>query len=49
MRAVVWTDVLQTLLMLAGPLLIVVLCVIEVGGAGQVWAIAQNGSRISFK
>ncbi|KAG0713738.1 Sodium-coupled monocarboxylate transporter 1 [Chionoecetes opilio] len=47
-RAVVYTDVLQTLLMFGGVLAVVVLCCIELGGVGEVWAIAEHGGRIEF-
>ncbi|KAG0702597.1 Sodium-dependent multivitamin transporter [Chionoecetes opilio] len=42
-KAVVYTDVLQTLLMFGGVLVVVVLCCIELGGVGEVWAIAERG------
>ncbi|KAG0717056.1 Sodium-coupled monocarboxylate transporter 1 [Chionoecetes opilio] len=47
-KAVVYTDVLQTLLMFGGVLVVVVLCCIELGGVGEVWAIAERGGRIEF-
>ncbi|KAG0729411.1 Sodium-coupled monocarboxylate transporter 1 [Chionoecetes opilio] len=47
-KAVVYTDVLQTLLMFGGVLVVVVLCCIEFGGVGEVWAIAERGGRIEF-
>ncbi|XP_063889440.1 sodium-coupled monocarboxylate transporter 1-like isoform X2 [Scylla paramamosain] len=46
-RAVVWTDVLQVIVMVLGPITIIALCITEVGGVGQAWAIVQNGSRFT--
>lgn len=48
MKAVVYTDVLQTLLMLAGTVVVIVLCCHDLGGVGQVWDIADRGQRIQF-
>ncbi|KAG0713737.1 Sodium-coupled monocarboxylate transporter 2 [Chionoecetes opilio] len=47
-KAVVYTDVLQTLLMFGGVLAVVVMCCIELGGIGEVWAIAERGDRLEF-
>lgn len=47
-RAVVYTDVLQTLLMFGGVLVVVVLCCIDLGGIGQVLDIARRGGRLEF-
>ncbi|XP_050704571.1 sodium-coupled monocarboxylate transporter 1-like [Eriocheir sinensis] len=47
-KAVVYTDVLQTLLMFGGVLAVVVLCCIDLGGAGEVWDIARRGGRLEF-
>ncbi|KAK8371779.1 hypothetical protein O3P69_016239 [Scylla paramamosain] len=47
-RAVVWTDVLQVIVMVLGPITIIALCITEVGGVGQAWAIVQNGSRFTI-
>ncbi|KAG0724278.1 Sodium-coupled monocarboxylate transporter 1 [Chionoecetes opilio] len=47
-KAVVYTDVLQTLLMFGGVLAVVVMCCIELGGIGKVWAIAERGDRLEF-
>ena len=48
MKAVVYTDVMQTLLMFGGVVAVVVLCCIDLGGVGEVWAIAKRGNRIEF-
>ncbi|XP_042238496.1 sodium-dependent multivitamin transporter-like, partial [Homarus americanus] len=47
-KAVVYTDVLQTLLMFGGVLVVVILCCIGLGGVDKVWAIADRGGRIQF-
>ncbi|XP_069941823.1 sodium-coupled monocarboxylate transporter 1 isoform X4 [Cherax quadricarinatus] len=47
-RAVVYTDVLQTLIMFGGVLLVVIVCSIDLGGIGNVWTIAERGGRIQF-
>ncbi|XP_063863929.1 sodium-coupled monocarboxylate transporter 1-like [Scylla paramamosain] len=47
-KAVVYTDVMQTLLMFGGVLAVVVTCCQDLGGLGNVWTIAQRGGRISF-
>ena len=47
-KAVVYTDVLQTMLMLGGVLAVVVLCCIDLGGVGGVWRIAERGGRLEF-
>lgn len=47
-KAVVYTDVLQTLLMLAGTVVVIVLCCHDLGGVSQVWDIADRGQRIQF-
>ena len=47
-KAVVYADVIQTLLMFGGVLAVVVTCCQDLGGIGNVWTIAQRGGRISF-
>lgn len=47
-KAVVYTDVLQTLLMFGGVLLVVIICCVELGGVNNIWTIADQGSRIEF-
>ncbi|XP_063875889.1 sodium-coupled monocarboxylate transporter 1-like [Scylla paramamosain] len=47
-KAVVYTDVLQTLLMLGGVLAVVVMCCMEAGGVEKVWATAGQGGRLEF-
>ncbi|XP_069162733.1 sodium-coupled monocarboxylate transporter 1-like isoform X2 [Procambarus clarkii] len=47
-KAVVYTDVLQTLLMFGGVLVVGIICCVDLGGVGNVWTIAEQGGRISF-
>lgn len=47
-KAVVYTDVVQTAIMLGGVLLVVILCCIDLGGLGNVLQIANEGGRIQF-
>ena len=48
LRAVLWTDVFQVFVMFAGIIAIVAQGVYNVGGFGNVWAIAQERKRIQF-
>ncbi|XP_055541915.1 sodium-coupled monocarboxylate transporter 1-like isoform X1 [Wyeomyia smithii] len=48
LRAVVWTDTLQFVLMVGATLVIIVLGVINVGGISEVWAAADRGGRLIF-
>ncbi|UYV76494.1 hypothetical protein LAZ67_14000717, partial [Cordylochernes scorpioides] len=47
-KAVLWTDVFQSLLMFASIISIIIIGANNVGGLGQVWAIAKEGGRIEF-
>lgn len=47
-KAVVWTDVFQIIVMLAGFMAIFIHGTTLVGGPAQVLKIAYNGSRINF-
>ncbi|XP_045134904.1 sodium-coupled monocarboxylate transporter 1-like isoform X2 [Portunus trituberculatus] len=47
-KAVVYTDVLQTLLMFGGVFAVVVMCCIDLGGVREVWTIAERGGRLEF-
>ncbi|XP_037782150.1 sodium-dependent multivitamin transporter-like [Penaeus monodon] len=47
-RAVVYTDVLQTTIMFVGVLSVVVQVCIELGGIGEVWQRAGQGGRLEF-
>ncbi|KAL5020353.1 hypothetical protein ScPMuIL_003245 [Solemya velum] len=48
MKAVVWTDVFQSLVMISGLLAIVIQGAIKVGGLGEVWRINDDWGRIHF-
>lgn len=48
MRAVIWTDVFQVMVMLLGFVAIYIRGTILVGGPARVLEIANNGSRINF-
>ncbi|KAB7494286.1 Sodium-coupled monocarboxylate transporter 1 [Armadillidium nasatum] len=47
-KAVVYTDVVQTLIMFIGILVVVIVVCIELGGVGAVFDIAENGGRIEI-
>ena len=47
-KAVLWTDVFQSLLMFAAMAIIIVKGTVDVGGVSEVIARAYNGSRIEF-
>jgi len=48
LKAVVWTDVFQSVIMLAGLVTVAVVGSMEVGGVTKVWEINQNYGRINF-
>ena len=48
MKAVLWTDVFQGCVMMAGFLAIIVEGTIRLDGIGNVWQIAEKGGRIDF-
>ena len=48
MKAVIWTDVFQILVMLSGFMAVLIHGTVLVGGPAQVLKIANNGSRINF-
>ncbi|XP_064640524.1 sodium-coupled monocarboxylate transporter 1-like isoform X2 [Lineus longissimus] len=48
MKAVMWTDVFQMLIVYAGLLAVVIQGVIMIGGFGEVWDRALEGGRIKF-
>ncbi|KAL9955467.1 hypothetical protein ACROYT_G036795 [Oculina patagonica] len=48
LKAVIWTDVFQSVIMLAGLIIVAVYGSIEVGGLQKVWEINKNHSRINF-
>lgn len=48
MKAVIWTDVLQTVVILVGLLATIVQGFIELGGIKQTFLIAYQGNRIQL-
>ncbi|WAR30615.1 SC5AC-like protein, partial [Mya arenaria] len=48
MKAVVWTDVFQSVIMVAGLLAIVIQGTLKVGGLDTVWSINEDWHRIEF-
>lgn len=47
-KAVLITDVFQSLLMLIAIILVIITAAINVGGLDKIWEIARQGSRIEF-
>lgn len=48
LKAVIWTDVFQSVVMLAGLITVAVTGSLEVGGIKKVWEINQRYGRINF-
>ncbi|KAB7502973.1 Sodium-coupled monocarboxylate transporter 1, partial [Armadillidium nasatum] len=48
MRAVVWTDLIQFIVMMVGILIYIIAGVIQAGGLGNVISIAEKGQRLEF-
>lgn len=47
LKAVIWTDVFQTVVMFAGQLAVIVVGIQQTGGVSEVWRKAWEGNRIS--
>ncbi|KAI1241369.1 hypothetical protein IHE44_0009854 [Lamprotornis superbus] len=47
LKAVIWTDVFQTLVMLAGQVAVIVVGAWRVGGMARVWRVAEQEGKIS--
>ncbi|KAM6323563.1 sodium-dependent multivitamin transporter [Aegotheles albertisi] len=47
LKAVIWTDVFQTVVMLAGQLAVIVVGAQRVGGMARVWRLAQQEGKVS--
>ncbi|XP_072490099.1 sodium-dependent multivitamin transporter isoform X1 [Notamacropus eugenii] len=47
LKAVIWTDVFQTVVMFLGQLAVVIVGAAKVGGLGRVWDVASQHDRIS--
>ncbi|XP_006820586.1 sodium-coupled monocarboxylate transporter 2-like [Saccoglossus kowalevskii] len=48
MKAVVWTDVLQSIIVYAGLLAVIIKGTIILGGIQNAWRIAEEGGRVEF-
>ncbi|GFY47356.1 putative sodium-dependent multivitamin transporter [Trichonephila inaurata madagascariensis] len=48
MRAVLWTDLFQSLIMLSAAFAVCIKGTMDVGGLSEVWRIAEEGQRIQF-
>ena len=48
MKAVLWADTLQTTIMLAGLIAVIIQGNIKMGGFHNVWKIGQQAGRINF-
>ncbi|CAF0745964.1 unnamed protein product [Adineta steineri] len=48
MKAVIWTDVLQALLMFIGLIMSIIIGVIDLGGPSKVFETVNNGNRLQF-
>ena len=44
----VYTDVMQTLLMFIGLIVVIVVCCLDLGGFSNVWAAADEGGRLEL-
>lgn len=48
MKAVLWTDLFQSLLMFSAVFAVIAKGTIDVGGLSEVWRLADEGKRIEF-
>ena len=48
MRAVVWTDAIQMIILVVGLIVVAVLGSKQVGGGDKVWQIAKDTGRVNF-
>ncbi|GFR94812.1 sodium-coupled monocarboxylate transporter 1 [Elysia marginata] len=48
MKAVIWSDVFQAVIMLTGIFAILIQGTLNVGGPGEVWNMASSGGRLNF-
>ena len=48
MRGVIWTDVLQASIMVAGIVVVIIIGTVDVGGVGKVFEAAKEGGRLNF-
>lgn len=47
LKAVVWTDVFQTVVMFTGQLAVIIVGVQQAGGLSEAWVKVRDGGRIS--
>ncbi|KAM7307304.1 sodium-coupled monocarboxylate transporter 2 [Ixodes scapularis] len=47
-KAVVWTDVVQMVLIFVGYIMVIISGVYHIGGISKVWEVAEKGGRITF-
>ena len=48
MKAVLWTDVFQTIVMISGFLAVIIEGCRRLGGMDEMWRIAGEGGRLEF-
>lgn len=48
LKAVVWTDTIQTMVMFASLIVVIAMGVVSIGGFGEVWTRNTHGGRIDF-
>ena len=48
MKAVIWTDVFQAGVMVAGLVVVMIIGLIELGGFTNLFSIASKGERLKF-
>lgn len=48
LKAVIWTDTIQFLIMNGSILLIIIIGIINEGGVSKIWGIAEDSGRINF-
>lgn len=49
MKAVIWTDVFQGIVMLVGMTTIIIVGTVKVGSLGKVFDVAYKGHRLDFE
>ena len=49
MKAVIWTDVFQGVVMLLGMTTIIIIGTVKIGSFGKVFDIARSGCRLDFE
>ncbi|KAJ9575562.1 hypothetical protein L9F63_007570 [Diploptera punctata] len=48
LKAVVWTDFLQGVVMVAANIVVIIIGLIKIGGFGNMWTLNEEGGRIDF-